>query len=346
MTMPTRLSSLLTRSKHPLTSIAFNAAKIAGKGEDADPLLRIAQHEHAILGVFDGLGGSGSMRCGGADGVRTNAYYGSRAARDSVDRFLRMAALFADVTPAALAAVLTQRLTHDLHAYDAEWARVGGSRLRSTLFRRLPTTAAVAIVRPKTEAAHATVLWAGDSRCYVLTPTTGLQQLTTDHLSTASDAFANLTTDAPIANCISADAPFYLDGREFILPLPCVVLAATDGCFGYVESPMHFEALVLEALLTARSMKQWRAALRTRITSVAGDDASLALVAAGWTSHRALRKAFADRFRFLTETYIRPLADAPNPQVLRRTLWARYRTSYEALTARRDHVEEIPCTTM
>ncbi|MEK6373225.1 MAG: hypothetical protein AABO58_11060 [Acidobacteriota bacterium] len=341
MTMP--FSKLRVRTTPALTSISFNAAKIDGKGEDADPLLRVAG-SRATIGVFDGLGGSGSMRCGGSEGIRTSAYYAARVARDSADEFLRTAAPFPDVTPEALAAVLVQQLAHDLHAYDSEWGRVGGSRLRSTLFRRLPTTAAIAVVRPKANTAHATVLWAGDSRCFALSPTAGLQQLTVDHLRTPSDALANLTNDSSISNCITADEAFYIDAREFALPTPCIVIAATDGCFGYVATPMHFEALLLAALMEARSTDEWQSTLRDRVARTAADDASLALVAIGWSSHRALRRAFADRYRFLQETYLHPIDQADDPGAARATLWGQYRTTYEALQPDARQPEEIPCT--
>ena len=39
---------------------------------------------------------------------------------------------------------------------------------------------------------------------------------------------------------------------------------ATDGCFGYVPTPMHFEHLVLAALPDARSAEAWSRAVQTR----------------------------------------------------------------------------------
>jgi hypothetical protein len=232
------------------------------------------------------------------------------------------------VTPDALAAVLTQHLAHDLRAYDETCGRTTGSALRSTLFRRLPTTAAIAVARPTATAVRTTLLWAGDSRCYALSPTSGLQQLTRDHLATPSDALANLTTDSSISNCISADAPFVIATTECLIPTPTIILAATDGCFGYVTSPMHFEALLLSALVAARSCDDWRDRLRTAITTVAGDDASLSAVAIGWPSYSALRRAFVERLQFVRSTHLAPI-DADAGQ--RGALWQMYRETYEAL---------------
>lgn len=314
------------RRPHALT-IAFNDAKIAGRGEDADPLLRRADSV-LTLGVFDGLGGSGAMRVAGDHGIQTSAYYGSRVARQSADTFLQLAAQFAEVTPGALASVLADHLRHDLTAYDAASARRSSSALRSTVFRWLPTTAALALVRPAGDAARATVLWAGDSRCYALTPEHGLQQLTRDHLGTPADALSNLTTDSSISNCISADGAFTIDSAEYTLPKPTIVVAATDGCFGYVATPMHFEALLLSTLVAARSCDDWCARLRGSIRAIAGDDASLAAVAIGWSSYRALRRAFVARLARLQREYLAPL-DAGTKE--RTALWQAYRASYEAL---------------
>jgi Protein phosphatase 2C len=325
------------RAQRPLRlAVEFNAPKIPGRGEDADPLLRIA--DTAItLGVFDGLGGSGAMRCDGADGVQTSAYYGARVARSSADAFLQLAAQFADVTPDALAAVLVQHLQHDLAAYDDAWGRSTGSALRSTVFRRLPTTAAIMVARPTAGAVRAAVLWAGDSRCYALSPEHGLQQLTRDQLRTPVDALANLTTDSSISNCISADAPFTMESAECTLAAPCILLAVTDGCFGYIPTPMHFEALLLASLLAARSCDGWRDRLRERIVAIAGDDASLAGIAVGWSNYRALRRTFAERLRVLKQTYLAPL-DADSTR--RDALWRTYRAGYEALQPK-----ELPCMT-
>ncbi|MEA2235779.1 MAG: hypothetical protein QOC81_503 [Thermoanaerobaculia bacterium] len=342
MTTPTQRPSFRPARSFERAGMAlsFNLQKIADHGEDADPLLTVGGDGRAVVGVFDGLGGSGSVRCDGTDGIRSGAYYGSRIARDTADTVLRLAAPFPDVTPEAIAGVLGQRFDETLRAYFDKWGNAGTSALRSSLFRRLPTTAAITIVRPLGDVANTTVLWAGDSRCYTLAPDIGLQQLTGDHLHTPEDALANLTGEAPISNCISADTPSFVDAHEVTVPLPSIFMAVTDGCFHYLNTPMHFEALLLGTMQDATSLRTWGQALRAKIGAVAGDDASIAIAALGWRRFRSLREAFRPRFRVLTKTYIEPLDAADDAGVRRRELWAKYAEVYEAHLRR-----ESPCAT-
>ena len=61
-----------------------------------------------------------------------------------------------------------------------------------------------------------------------------------------------------------------------------MLVCATDGCFGYVPSPMHFERLVLAA--AQRRPHRGGAGLgpfRREVTAVTGDDAAMAVMARG-----------------------------------------------------------------
>lgn len=334
-------------TRHPARSperagvaFSFNLPKIAGHGEDADPVLHVSSGGPAIVGVFDGLGGSGSMRFQGVDGVKSSAYYGSRVVRDAADQLLHLIASFPDATPSAIAAVLGEHVDAALQSYQDKWKPTSSSALRSSLFRRLPTTAAVAIARPAAATTRITLLWAGDSRCYALTPAAGLQQLTADHLRTPQDALSNLTSDAPIANCISADTPAKVDSDEVTLPTPVILAAATDGCFGYFKTPMHFEELLLDAMLATTTPQSWSVALQERIAAITGDDASLAIAAIGWRTHGAMRRDFRARLAELRARYLAPLAAATDPDTARAELWTAYAPTYEAHLRR----EDLPCT--
>ena len=124
---------------------------------------------------------------------------------------------------------------------------------------------------------------AGDSRAYVAEPDGGLGQLTTDHLRSGGDAMRNLTDDSVMSNCISADTEFSIDHHQVQLQAPFLLLCATDGCFAYVRSPMHFEHLLLSTMQDAQDVPAWQQALEAE-TTITGDDAAIALLGLGPTS--------------------------------------------------------------
>ena len=64
----------------------------------------------------------------------------------------------------------------------------------------------------------------------------------------------NLRRDSVVSNAMSADTDFHVSYRKVELQAPFLVACATDGCFGYVRSPMHFEHLVLSHLQACRSI--------------------------------------------------------------------------------------------
>jgi len=190
-----------------------------------------------------------------------------------------------------------------------------------------------------------TTLWAGDSRVYLLTPRDGLQQVTTDDLKTGGDALENLVEDSPMSNCLSADADFIIHQRTLPIQPPFVVFAASDGCFGYVSTPLHFEHLLLSAMNQAQSMDDWRTKLSEQIDAVAEDDSTLAGAIAGWSGFSAMKADFVDRQQrcaVQVRHYDQQAHDVARLQRElgeakkaladgRQKLWDEYRKTYEAL---------------
>ena len=109
-----------------------------------------------------------------------------------------------------------------------------------------------------------------------------------------------------MSNCISADTPFYINHRQVELQALFLLLCATDGCFAYVRSPMHFEHLLLSTLQDARDAESWRRALEVAVTAVTGDDAALALLGLG-ADLDGFKQLFKDRAEELGRRYIDPL---------------------------------------
>lgn len=332
------------RAPGPTLSFAFNLEKVPGHGEDSDPILRDGP-DLGLTAVFDGMGGAGGTVYETPDGPRTGAYLASRIARTVVER--RMLDLLEpdwNLNGEAAAVDLHRSIQHALtEALTALKAPPSG--LRSRLLRALPTTMAmVALQRTQsgapTWAAH--VFWAGDSRAYVLEPS-GIRQLSTDDLRDPNDAMKNLSRDSVVSNAMSADTDFHVNYRRVELEAPFLVACATDGCFGYLQTPMHFEQLMLEELRKTRTTDAWSAALAQRIATVTGDDASMSVLGVG-ASLKGFQALLAPRLAELDRSYVRPLDELARAVVQAETdleqararevqttaeVWGMYKVGYE-----------------
>jgi serine/threonine protein phosphatase PrpC len=331
----------------PSLSFTFNLGKIPGQGEDSDPILRHGR-ELGLVGVFDGMGGAGGTVYETPDGPRTGAYLASRIARDVVEeRMLQLLDPEWNLDGPAVAQDLQSSVREALAAHLAE-LKAPPSGLRSRLLRALPTTMAlVALQRlqPDGDRWTAHLFWAGDSRAYCLLPTAGVQQLTVDDIRDHGDAMANLREDSVVSNAMSADTDFVVHHRSVELTAPFLVVAATDGCFGYVPSPMHFEHLLLTALRDASSTDGWSTSVQSVVSAVTGDDAAMAVLGIG-ADFTGFQGLLADRTTEVQQRFIAPL-DAAEERVRelqqqldqargqasaqQADLWASYKGGYEGL---------------
>jgi len=328
----------------PTISFAFNLGKIPDQGEDSDPILRDGP-DLGLLGVFDGMGGAGGTVYETPEGRRTGAYLASRIARDVVEqRMLDLLEPDWHLNGKAAARNLQHSVQQALKQRLQE-LNPAPSSLRSRLIRALPTTmAVVALQRTQpggpTWAGH--VFWAGDSRAYVF-ESRGASQLSTDDLRDPGDALANLRRDSVVSNALSADTEFHINYRRVEFRSPFLVVCATDGCFGYVRTPMHFEYLVLSHLLEARNTEAWSSALQAEIAAVTGDDAAMSTLGVG-ADLKEFQKLFSPRVGELASDFIEPLDELSDAvtraeQELRalqsRQLdemtekWNRYKSDYE-----------------
>ncbi|MEC3975718.1 protein phosphatase 2C domain-containing protein [Amycolatopsis sp. H20-H5] len=303
--------------------------KKPGRGEDAEPLLvhKLAG-DSGLIAVFDGAGGAGSAAAGRTPGgqERTGAWVGSRTARAATEEWYVLGLKDpADAGPAGLKRVLRERL--------GAMAVGSVSKISGSMRRLLPTTLAAVDYAREGEVVSWNVLWAGDSRCYLLGEHAGLQQLTVDDTESA-DALTLLTDDPPMTNLVAADREFTVHCVPGETAAPCVLLCATDGFFGYVLTPADFEHVLLHALHTAVDAEQWASNLIDAVSSYTADDASLALVAMGFRDFEHLRATFAERLRSLTAEHWEPVRDAAAGDrggflAARGSSWSSYRTGYE-----------------
>jgi serine/threonine protein phosphatase PrpC len=352
-------ATLTAASAMPSVSFRFCTAKVAGEGEDADPILRVGP-DLGLLGVFDGMGGAGGRVYDTPDGRHTGAYIASRFARNVVERLMiELIKPEWNLDGPATAAELHRLLASSLSARLAE-LKAPETALRSKLVKALPTTMALAVLQRTDPAASlyaCHLFWAGDSRAYLLGPEAGVMQLTTDDLRSGADAMRNLTDDSVMSNCISADTEFHINHRQVELQAPFLLITATDGCFAYVRSPMHFEHLLLSTLRGARDVAAWQEALESAVTAITGDDAALALLGVG-ADFAGFKKLLRERTEEVGRRYIDPLdelegqvSDAEQKLAGLRArraelggeLWGAYKHDYERyLAASEPAAEEVP----
>ena len=328
----------------PTVVFGFNLGKIPGHGEDSDPIMRDGP-DLGLIGVFDGMGGAGGTVYETDEGARTGAYLASRIAKDVVEqRMLELLEPDWNLKGEAAAEDLRRSVKTALEE-RLRSLKAPTSRLRSRLLRALPTTMAVIALqrthrRGSTWTCH--VFWAGDSRAYAFMPD-GARQLSTDDLRDSNDALANLHQDSVVSNAMSADTEFHVSYRRVDLQAPFLLVCATDGCFGYVPTPMHFEHLVLSTLRGARSPDAWSRAVQDQVAEVTGDDAAMSTMAVG-SDLDGLQVLFADRTAELEGQYIVPLdgssqavaeaerrleAAREHHRQLTADVWGRYKPQYE-----------------
>jgi hypothetical protein len=302
-------------------ALAVWSERIAGRGEDADPLVLFQRStSRGVLSVSDGAGGAGRAMAGRtATGVdRTQAWVAAHRVRALVEEWLVTG------TSTELGQHIAARLVADGSSR---------SRIRGSMHRPYPTTLAALDFRLSGTEVRWDALWAGDSRCYVAEPGPGLQQLSRDDTESA-DALDLLVQDPPMTNLISADGTFTLNRCGGSAPLPCLLVCATDGVFGYVETPAQFECLLLECLVSAQDLRHWSALLAQRIESATGDDASLAVIALGCQGFADLRARFRERAESLRIQHADPMRRIPHGNrsalvAARERSWHRYRHDYE-----------------
>ena len=139
---------------------------------------------------------------------------------------------------------LASKLAECIQGYKLEKS-LGGN-----MIELLPTTLAMAIFRKNGGFLDVRVIWAGDSRVYLLTPVDGLSQLSEDDVDGEFDAMKALG-QSNMNNNVTGEGMdhFHLNYVEYKIPIQegFILFAASDGCFDYIESPMQFEYKLLAA---------------------------------------------------------------------------------------------------
>lgn len=306
-----RLKGLPTTLGRNGRALAVCKAQVEDAGEDTFMVARA--QKRVFLGVFDGCGGSGA-KVYPVFGGHTGAWAASRAAALAAREWFEGPSPGED---------LSARIDRALQACRAQ--QPSGQLLMGSLSREFPTT--VAAFTKAVDGDDVDFYWCGDSRCYALDGE-GLHQITADDAA-IQDAMHSLREDAPMTNVASASRPFVLHHASLKIDRPALILAATDGCFGYLPSPMHFERLVLESVCRARSVEGMKRRLDERIGAVSGDDYTLVGWVHRFTSFRQMHRAFVRRLAFLDAHY--PGGEADEAALFAR--WEQYKPGYEGMLA-------------
>lgn len=319
--------------------------KKEGRGEDSDPIL-YSNNDSIFLGVFDGMGGAGSTECASDfshNGIdMTMAYIGSRIIRDAIEKSIHQnpKVLLEPNLINILVEIIKERYSIEKEKYPHQSR---SSSLRSSLIKEYPTTLAIANIRICNSNYIIDSYWAGDSRNYLWTAE-GLFQITLDDLKGNYDPLENLHEDAPLSNCIQANAPFNLNHKKIILngTQKFVVISATDGCFGYFPSPMDLEKALSDSLSSSQTIEEWNNNLSMAFSEVTADDFSFSIATVGFRNFTEVKSLLGKPNKlvkdyFYKRRYFEQELKKSEEKITRlrlnieRTLedlWPKYKTSY------------------
>lgn len=301
-------------------AFSFCHERIPGRGEDSH-CYRL--HERGgMIAVFDGCGGSGAEvypRLGG----RSGAYLASRAAATATMQWFERGGLDDELDIDALHDEITSVL-----GVCEGYASQTHTKIRGSIVRSFPTTLAAFVFRRKGSRFLVSSINAGDSRLYLLNAD-GLKQLSIDDVS-GGDAFTNLYDDPPMTNVVALDGEFDLRVSTCEPDGKFVLLAATDGCFGYFKSPMEFEAMLLETLSDSRCVDDWQHGIELQIDEVAGDDQTLSVLAYGYSGFGDLKRCFFPRLKKL-RSWLRDAEEQGRVYEWRRDIWEDYKVGYYSM---------------
>ncbi len=288
--------------------------KIPNCGEDS--FIEIYKEPLGVIGVFDGCGGIGSKKYE-AYNNHTGAYIASKTIAETTKEWFLGIEKFLKTHTGKNADRLKSLYVEELSKFENEDKTVKGDLIKS-----FPTTACVIVFKEEKKELLAQLIWAGDSRGYVLDEG-GLIQLTRDDVIGDGDAYLNLSDDARLSNFVSASGDFILNHRVAQIKAPGIIISATDGCFSYFTTPMEFEALILKTMLSAKDLDNWKKSLKKEIEEASCDDFTISFCAFGFKSFEKMQKVYKKRYKHIKKKYLNKLG-----KVDEKILWSEYKEEY------------------
>lgn len=328
--------SLRAQTEDLLPDLVVCASKerVKGAGEDAFALqFSDSKHGTGYIAVFDGCGGMGAQKYAKAKN-QSGARLASNIAADVVDRFYAApnSGFYLDGRDAER---LEQELKKGLLTVKEQISERSAFKIGGDLFRELPTTMSLIVSKlGKDGSLYCEYLWAGDSRGFVLDQE-GICQITEDDLESEEDAYSNLHNDARLSNVINADRSFTIHEKALKLEhvisadgnQPTMLITATDGCFGYLRTPMHFQHLILNTLMRSTTEKAWEQSLISELDKVAGDDCAITIAIYGCHDFETCKRQFTKLYGMHNTMYIKPLVNEED-ESRAEALWEKFKPSY------------------
>lgn len=315
--------------KENMLSLEFSDSVFAvyeEKNEDSgeDSYFYSADEQTVFLAVCDGCGGLGSLTYPEWNG-RTGAYMASRSVVLSLQKW------FDDVYDSSAffsksdTEMIKESIQNGFKALDN--IERPASKIKGSMVRSFPTTLAAVLIKRNGHKLALKTIWAGDSRVYCLSAN-GLSQLTIDDIY-GEDALSNLTRDGSLTNVISSDGNYTIHSDTFDFDMPGIIIAATDGCFGYIPTPMHFEYMLLVCLQKSKNYNEWKENIAEYLKKISGDDATMCVAAFGYKSFSEMKNIFSERISFLEKNYIFMLEESTDETV--QILWDEYKKGYYSM---------------
>ena len=298
-----------------ITGFLFSVCGEKKPDNGEDSFVYALNESRAMVGVFDGGPGAGQSP---ALKGKSGGYLASRAAAAAYLHW------FEALQPGQ------ENGAEDVKERLRQYLRLCREQAGADFAGSLSASGAAAICRPARGGADVQLQWAGDSRVYLL-DSAGLAQLTEDDPG-GLDAMQKLSQDRAPTNVIRLNGDFSIHTARLTVNRPCLLFAATGGCFGQLSTPMEFEYLLLSALQNAPNAESWEKNLAESIGKGAEDDYSLCGIALNAGSLDELKRQLAGRTSQLYRTYIRGLDACTAEEKLQ--LWEHYKAHYHRLLCR------------
>ncbi len=306
------------------TVFMINGEMVEDNGEDSFAFS--VNEKLGMLAVFDGCGGIGSRKYAEYNN-KSGAYVASRVAGDvAMEWFRQLCASGVTKIDNRVVLQMTESLKMRLER-KMRGMETGteSSTLLGSLAKSFPTTASVVLFSNVGDVIQSSFIWAGDSRGFMLTPM-GLCQITRDDIEDGEDALSNLSNDSKLTNLVSADGDFELHSRVVTCRESAILITATDGCFGYFSTPMEFEFMIIESMMHADNIGQWKQNLERYIKKYTADDYTMGIAVCGYKNFKNLKKAYIPRRMSLVSNYISRLE--LGDEAMKAYLWNEYKKTY------------------